>query len=78
MYYDSRNRKTIMELAPNTRVKAMDWYGFCLRTGANVLITDALRTIEEKRDYVARGVSKTMRSWHLVGQALDFVPVNEK
>lgn len=37
------------------------------------IITDGLRTIEEQRAYVARGASKTMRSRHLTGHAVDFV-----
>jgi len=37
-------------------------------------ITDGLRTIEEQRDYFNNGFSKTMRSKHLDGLAVDVVP----
>ena len=37
-------------------------------------ITDGLRTIEEQRDYFNNGFSKTMKSKHLEGLAVDVVP----
>lgn len=37
------------------------------------LITDGLRTLAEQRAFVAKGVSKTMKSKHLTGRAVDFV-----
>lgn len=42
-------------------------------TEVDFIITDGLRTIEEQREYVRRGASKTMRSRHLSGHAVDFV-----
>lgn len=38
-------------------------------------IADGLRTIAEQRLNVKKGVSKTMRSRHLTGHAIDFVPL---
>lgn len=38
-------------------------------------VHDGLRTIEEQREYVRKGVSKTMKSKHLEGRAVDLVPV---
>jgi peptidoglycan L-alanyl-D-glutamate endopeptidase CwlK len=38
-------------------------------------ITDGMRTIEEQRDYFNNGFSKTMRSKHLDGLAVDVVPI---
>lgn len=37
-------------------------------------VAEGLRTIEQQRLYVARGVSKTMQSRHLTGRAVDLVP----
>lgn len=37
-------------------------------------ITDGLRTLEEQKHYVAIGASQTMKSNHLTGHAIDFVP----
>lgn len=78
MIYDKRNRATLDELAPNTKVAALKWYDYCIKVGAEILIYDARRTIEEQKANVASGASKTMNSYHIVGQALDFVPVNSK
>ena len=76
MRYDTRNRATLNELAPNTKAAALKWYEYCVKNGIEILIYDARRTEAEQRDNVARGVSQTMKSYHLVGQALDFVPVD--
>lgn len=43
-------------------------------TGQDFTVHDGLRTIEEQREYVRRGVSRTMRSKHLEGLAVDLVP----
>lgn len=37
-------------------------------------ITDGLRTVEEQRKNVRKGVSKTMNSKHLTGRAIDALP----
>ncbi len=37
------------------------------------IVTDGKRTLAEQRAYVRKGASKTMRSKHLTGRALDFV-----
>lgn len=37
------------------------------------IITDGLRTIEEQREYVRKGASRTLKSRHLTGHAVDFV-----
>ena len=38
-------------------------------------ITDGLRTLEEQRHYYETGKSKTMKSKHLTGLAVDVVPI---
>lgn len=43
-------------------------------TPVDFMVIDGLRTIEEQRINVARRVSKTMRSRHLTGHAVDIVP----
>ena len=75
MYYDKRNRAALAELAPNTKAAALKWYDFLKKEGIDLLIYDARRTEAEQRANVASGASQTMKSYHLVGQALDFVPV---
>lgn len=75
MRYNKRNRAALDDLAPNTRAAAYKWYQYCLDNNIEILITETIRTRQKQAEYVARGSSRTMRSWHLVGQALDFVPI---
>lgn len=75
MRYDARNRANLDKLARNTRKAAYTWYEYCKRIGADILIYETIRTIETQKQYLANGKSKTLKSYHLVGQALDFVPV---
>lgn len=78
MYYEKRNRENLDKLAPNTRRAALTWYSYCKSIGADILIYETIRSRETQRKNVAEGKSQTMQSYHLVGQALDFVPVNAK
>lgn len=77
MYYDKRNHATLNELAPNTKRLALKWYEYLVQNGIEVLVYDARRTVAEQRANVASGASQTMYSYHIVGQALDFVPVKD-
>ncbi len=77
MLYDKRNRATLNELAPNTKRLALKWYEYLVKNGIEVLVYDARRTVEEQKANVASGASQTMYSYHIVGQALDFVPVKD-
>lgn len=43
-------------------------------TKQDFTVHDGMRTKEEQREYVKRGVSQTMQSKHLVGHAVDLVP----
>ncbi len=75
MFYDARNQKALKTLAPHTRKVANQWYAYCVKNGIDILITEGRRSVAVQQANVAKGVSKTLRSYHLVGQALDFVPV---
>lgn len=77
MYYDKRNRVALAELAPNTKQAANKWYDYLVKNKIEVLIYDARRTEAEQRANVNSGASQTMYSYHLVGQAIDFVPVKD-
>jgi peptidoglycan L-alanyl-D-glutamate endopeptidase CwlK len=39
------------------------------------IVTEGLRTMKRQRELVAAGASKTLRSRHLTGHAIDFVPL---
>jgi peptidoglycan LD-endopeptidase CwlK len=73
--YHKRNLDNIAKLAPNTRKAATEWYNWCVANGIDILIYETIRTVEQQRENVKKGVSQTMKSYHLVGQALDFVPI---
>lgn len=36
-------------------------------------VTEGLRTLEKQKEYVAKGVSKTLKSKHITGEAVDLV-----
>ncbi|MCI2256502.1 peptidoglycan-binding protein [Domibacillus sp. PGB-M46] len=73
--YHQRNLGNLDNLAPNTRAQAMKWYQYCVDNTIDVLIYETIRTVAQQRENMAKGASKTMKSYHLVGQALDFVPI---
>ncbi|HDR4554684.1 peptidase M15 [Bacillus thuringiensis] len=75
MKYQTRNVNNLNKLADNTKAAAFKWYQYCIDNGIEVLIYETIRTVEQQREYVRKGASQTMRSYHLVGQALDFVPI---
>jgi peptidoglycan LD-endopeptidase CwlK len=73
--YHKRNLATIAELGDKTQVQVMKFYRYAVAQGVDILIYDGKRTEAEQRANVASGASQTMKSYHLVGQAIDFVPV---
>ncbi|MDZ7370212.1 MAG: M15 family metallopeptidase [candidate division KSB1 bacterium] len=75
MTYHERNMQNLEKLAPRTKKAAMEWYKWCEENHIDILIYETIRTEEQQRENVKKGVSQTMRSYHLVGQALDFVPI---
>ncbi|MDV6038810.1 M15 family metallopeptidase [Bacillus sp. SM-B1] len=75
MKYNKRNVDNLNKLADNTKAAAFKWYQYCVDNNIEVLIYETIRTVEQQRENVRKGASQTMRSYHLVGQALDFVPI---
>ncbi|WP_458861316.1 M15 family metallopeptidase domain-containing protein, partial [Listeria innocua] len=73
MYYEERSRNNIAKLATNTRAKALEWFNWCCKNGIEILVYETIRTKEQQSANVANGKSQTMRSYHIVGQAFDFV-----
>lgn len=78
MYYEKRNMSNLMKLAKNTKKAALQWYEYCKDKELNILVYETVRSVEKQREYVNSGASQTMQSYHLVGQALDFVAVNKE
>lgn len=73
--FEKRNLDNIAKLADHTKAAALKWHAFLVANKIDVLIYSTIRTIDEQRANVKNGVSQTMKSYHIVGQALDFVPV---
>lgn len=53
---------------------AMQLLARCVEAGIMVMIVDTKRTVDEQRANVAKGVSWTMNSKHLTGDAIDICP----
>ena len=47
------------------------------RKSVSFFVLEGLRSMETQRQYVARGVSRTLRSRHLTGHAVDLMPWND-
>ncbi|PFN77598.1 hypothetical protein COJ85_32025 [Bacillus sp. AFS076308] len=75
--YQTRNLDNINKLANHAKIAAFKWHDYLVANNINVLIYETIRTIETQRANVKKGVSQTMKSYHSVGQALDFVPVDK-
>ncbi|WP_338650110.1 M15 family metallopeptidase [Listeria seeligeri] len=78
LYYEERSRNNIAKLATNTRKKAREWFDWCCENGIEVLVYETIRTKAQQSANVANGKSQTMRSYHIVGQAFDFVMAKGK
>ncbi|HBI6833696.1 TPA: M15 family metallopeptidase [Listeria monocytogenes] len=77
-YYYSRSLANVNKLANNTKAAARKLLDWAESNGIEVLIYETIRTKEQQAANVASGASQTMRSYHLVGQALDFVMAKGK
>lgn len=78
MIYDSRNKKTVATLADNTRKATEKLYAYAKEIGFEILIYEGIRSKAVQEQNVKNGKSQTMKSYHLVGQAFDYVPVDAK
>ncbi|ENI8335446.1 M15 family metallopeptidase [Listeria monocytogenes] len=77
-YYYSRSLANVNKLADNTKAAARKLLDWSESNGIEVLIYETIRTKEQQAANVASGASQTMRSYHLVGQALDFAMTKGK
>ncbi|EAC3384210.1 M15 family peptidase [Listeria monocytogenes] len=77
-YYYSRSLANVNKLADNTKAAARKLLDWSESNGIEVLIYETIRTKEQQAANVANGASQTMRSYHLVGQALDFAMTKGK
>ncbi|HAC0982056.1 TPA_asm: M15 family peptidase [Listeria monocytogenes] len=77
-YYYSRSLANVNKLADNSKAAARKLLDWSESNGIEVLIYETIRTKEQQAANVNSGASQTMRSYHLVGQALDFVMAKGK
>lgn len=62
------------DLSPQMLPLALQLIARCVEAGIMVMIVDTLRTEAEQQAYVAKGVSWTLKSKHLTGDAIDICP----
>lgn len=70
-------------LGPKSRAELIGVHGDLVRVVERAIqisetdfaVHDGIRTVAEQKRHVANGVSKTMKSKHLEGRAVDLVPV---
>ena len=62
------------DLSPRFRPLAMELLARCVEQRIAVIVVDTLRTPQEQADNIARGVSWTTKSKHLIGEAIDVCP----
>ncbi|KGL45074.1 hypothetical protein EP56_05820 [Listeriaceae bacterium FSL A5-0209] len=74
LHYSERSWANIAKLANDTKAKATALFKYAEDNNIEVLIYETIRTKAQQEANVASGASQTMKSYHLVGQALDFVP----
>jgi peptidoglycan L-alanyl-D-glutamate endopeptidase CwlK len=62
------------DLSPRMLPLAMQLIARCVEAGIMVMIIDTRRTLDEQKTNMARGVSWTLNSKHLTGDAIDICP----
>ena len=62
------------DLSPAFRPKAVEFLARLTEAGIHVLIVDTLRSAAEQQENIAKGVSWTLHSKHLTGDAIDIAP----
>lgn len=73
MYYYERNLRNIQQLADNTKAAALKLLDYAEKNKIGILIYETIRSKAKQAENVRKGASQTMKSYHIVGQALDFV-----
>lgn len=66
--------RLLNDLSPRMKPLAMELIARCIEAGIMVMIVDTRRTASEQQANVAKGVSWTLRSKHLTGDAIDLAP----
>ena len=75
-HYHERNMKALAQLGDKTKVQALKVYDEAIKAKINILFVQTIRTLAQQKIYFEDDKSKTMKSYHLVGQAFDVVLCN--
>lgn len=67
-----RDRQRLVGVHPDLVRVVEHASGLCLIT---FMVVEGVRTLEKQREYFQAGKSKTMRSRHLTGHAVDLAPI---
>lgn len=78
MGYSRRSLANLEGVHPDLRRVCDRAIELCAAEDIDFIITDGYRTIEEQRRFVDEGKSKTMRSRHLGGFAIDYVALVDR
>jgi len=62
------------DLSARFKPKAIEFLARCVEAGIALMVIDTLRTPEEQAANLAKGVSWTLNSKHLTGDAIDVCP----
>ena len=65
------------DLSARFRPLAVELLARCVEAGIPVIIIDTLRTMQEQEANIAKGVSWTLNSKHLTGDAIDICPFSQ-
>lgn len=66
--------RALDDLSPRMKPLACELLARCVEAGIMVMVVDTLRTPAEQQANVAKGVSWTLNSKHLTGDAIDICP----
>ena len=67
---DDRTKKNMHGIHGDLQALITRSYQVC----PSFTVIDGLRTIEEQKEYYAKGTTTTLKSKHLTGHAFDFIP----
>ena len=69
--FSERSLRNLQGVKPQMQKLAKDALAI---SEVDFMITEGLRTSERQKELVAKGLSKTMKSKHITGDAIDVVP----
>lgn len=75
MPLDERSKKNLVGVHADLVKVAELAAELCASDDLHFTVTEGLRTLARQRKLVAAGASKTLNSFHITGDAFDFVPI---